>query len=405
MKKNMAHKKPALLGKVDPKSCYEVFLNYNCNAKCAFCSQGDFDKSLNAPLRDILRRILTGYKLGYRKLGFTGGEPLIHRDIFKVLSFARAVGFPFIRVQTNGIKLADEKFASAAAAAGLTYCKFSTVSHLPAVHDRLVGVPGAHAALLKALANLRVRKIRIGMNIIVTRETFASLSETVKAYMRAGVGDFVIIYPVIMGALEKNIKRLGVPLPVAVPEIGKAMALCRREGINALCLNVPPCFLKNDVDSIILGNFNTVVTDPTGRSWDLDENRGESKIYGEACVSCVMKGECAGAEATYIGNFGWKGFEPFRKRVNTRPDGREEKGGRAYFTDNERCFVEILNRENGISTVRVLELARDIVLCRGCDDGNAVMSAGESLIKAGLIKRAVKKGVYYWTLLKPGLSL
>lgn len=405
MKKNMAPKKPVSPGKGDPKSCYEVFLNYNCNAKCAFCSQGDFDKSLNAPLRDILRHILTGYKLGYRKLGFTGGEPLIHQDIFKVLSFARAAGFPFIRVQTNGIKLADEKFASAAAAAGLTYCKFSTVSHLPGVHDRLVGVPGAHAAVLKALANLRALKIRIGMNIIVTRETVDSLPETAAAYMRAGVGDFVIIYPVIMGALERNIKKLGVSLPLAVPKISEAMALCRKEGINALCLNVPPCFLKNDVNSVILGNFNTVVTDPTGRSWDLDENRGESKVYGEVCASCVMKGECAGAEAAYVRHFGWKGFEPFRKRMDTGSAGREDRGGRAYFTDNERCFVEILNKENGIPTARVLELAKDIVLCRDCDDGNAVMSAGESLIKAGLIKRTAKKGIYYWTLLKPGLKL
>jgi len=405
MRKAASDAKIVQEGNADIKACYEVFLNYNCNAKCAFCSQGDFDKSLNAPLRDILRRILAGYKLGYRKVGFTGGEPLVHKDIFKVLSFSRAVGFPFIRVQTNGIKLADREFAAGAARAGLTYCKFSTVSHIPRVHDMLVGVPGAHEALLKAIANLRALKIRIGMNIIVTRETVGSLPATVDAYMRAGVGDFVIIYPVIMGALKKNIAKLGVPLPEAVPMIAEAMALSRGRGINSLCLNVPPCFLKDDVNSIIMGNFNTVVTDPTGRSWDLDENRGESKIYGKPCSVCAMKGECAGAEASYIEQFGWSGFVPFKGKIDAVARKGVEGEPRRYFTDNERCFVEILNRENGIPTARVLELAKDIVLCRDCDDGNAVMSAGESLIKAGLIKRAEKKGVYYWTLLKPGLSI
>ena len=33
--------------------CYELILNYNCNARCSFCSQGDFDKALNADFKSV----------------------------------------------------------------------------------------------------------------------------------------------------------------------------------------------------------------------------------------------------------------------------------------------------------------------------------------------------------------
>ena len=123
--------------------CYEIILNYNCNAKCLFCSQGSFDKSLNANFNDIAKNIYSAYKKGYRRLGFTGGEPLLRRDIIKIISLAKSVGFNFIRIQTNGIKLADKKFAESLVEAGLTVCKFSFLSDDAKTHDRLLGVEGA----------------------------------------------------------------------------------------------------------------------------------------------------------------------------------------------------------------------------------------------------------------------
>ena len=176
-----------------PMACYEIFLNYNCNAKCVFCSQENFDKSLNAPLRDIMRRVLTGHRQGYKKLGFTGGEPTLHPDVVKVVAFAKAAGFGFIRIQTNGIRLSDAAFCRRLADAGLTYCKFSVESHRPEVHDRLVGVPGAFEKVLAGIKNLKKLSVRIGMNILLTAENYKELPETLEFFMKRGVGDFVII--------------------------------------------------------------------------------------------------------------------------------------------------------------------------------------------------------------------
>lgn len=50
---------------------------------------------------------------------FSGGEPTLHPDFFKILEAAKSMGFSAIQVATNGLKLADIEFAKRAKEAGL----------------------------------------------------------------------------------------------------------------------------------------------------------------------------------------------------------------------------------------------------------------------------------------------
>lgn len=381
--------------------CYELILNYNCNARCRFCSQGDFDKSLNAPFGEIARNIYKAYKGGYRRLGLTGGEPLIRPDILKVIALGRSVGFRFIRVQTNGIRLADPAFCRALVKAGLTFCKFSFVSDRPVEHDRLVGVPGAMNKALKGLASLRRLKIRLGNNILVNRLNYSRLPEIIRFYLEKGIANFVIIYPVYGGAMAGNAEELGVSLPECAPYFAEAARTMEESGLpgEILFLNVPPCFLKGR-ESLAIGLdlFNTVVTDPGGGRTDLDANAAAAKIKGPPCRRCALREKCLGIDEHYIAAFGWKGFAPVS---GGKPGRGARPSGRVYLSDNEKCLVEILRTKPGASTKEVLALSRDIVLCRDCSDGNAVMAAAASLGGKGLVKSVFKGGVYRWSLARP----
>lgn len=391
----MASDKPEETGK-----CYELILNYNCNARCRFCSQGDFDKSLNAPFEAIASNIYSAYKAGYRRLGLTGGEPLIRPDILKVIALAKSVGFRFIRVQTNGIKLADPAFCRALAKAGLTFCKFSFTTDRAAEHDALVGVPGALKKALAGLASLRRLKIRLGTNILVNRRNYTRLPEIIKFYLERGITNFVIIYPVYIGSMADNCKKLGVRLSDCEPYFEEAVKVMEAAGLpgEILFLNTPPCFLKGR-ESLAIGLdlFNTVVTDPRGGRTDLDTNAAAAKVKGPPCRRCALAKKCRGADAHYIERFGWRGFVPVKK---PGVPGKTGAAGRIYLSDNERCLLEILRRKPGAATREILALSRDIVLCRDCSDGNAVMAAAASLTVKGLVKSEFSRGVYRWSLLK-----
>jgi MoaA/NifB/PqqE/SkfB family radical SAM enzyme len=381
--------------------CYELILNYNCNARCRFCSQGDFDKSLNAPFEAIARNIYGAHKDGYRRLGLTGGEPLIRPDILKVIALGKSVGFGFIRVQTNGIKLADPAFCRALVKAGLTFCKFSFTTDKAAEHDRLVGVPGALKKALAGLANLRRLKIRLGTNILVNRRNYTRLPEIIKFYLERGITNFVIIYPVYIGAMADNCKKLGVRLSDCEPYFNEAVKVMEAAGLpgEILFLNTPPCFLRGrEKLAIGLDLFNTVVTDPAGSRTDLDANAAAAKVKGPPCRRCSLNKKCRGADVHYVKRFGWKGFIPVGKAGEAKKAGAS---GRVYLSDNERCLVEILRRKPGASTREVLALSKGIALCRDCSDGNAVMTSASSLSAKGFVKSSFERGVYRWTLVRP----
>jgi MoaA/NifB/PqqE/SkfB family radical SAM enzyme len=77
------------------------YLTYRCNAKCGFCDIWERPSpyitldNYEQNLRDLKR-------LGVKVLDLTGGEPLLHRDIDKLLALAKKMGF-ITTVTTNGL--------------------------------------------------------------------------------------------------------------------------------------------------------------------------------------------------------------------------------------------------------------------------------------------------------------
>ncbi|MBU2573121.1 MAG: radical SAM protein [Elusimicrobia bacterium] len=417
--------------------CYELILNYNCNARCRFCSQGSFDKSLNAGFGAIAKNIYAAYKDGYRRLGLTGGEPLIRPDILKVIALGKKVGFRFIRVQTNGIKLEDKKFCSMLVKAGLTFCKFSFLTDDGRTHDSLVSVPGAWEKAMKGAESLRKLKIRLGNNILINRHNYRRLPEIIKSFLERGITNFVVIYPVYIGSMAENAKKIGVSLPECGKYFLAAADLMEKAGLGReiLFLNTPPCFLKGREDLAIgLDLFNTVVTDPAGRKTDLDSNANAAKVYAPACKNCVLKGRCKGVDANYARIWGLKGFTPLKvttqvlwkapPTLTLPPPKADEGGGKGggeqlplkhkpapgkvtapanagfVLSDNDRCLIEILKLKKEASTAGVLKLSKKIILCRDCSDGNVVLNTAQRLIEKGYVSSRFSAGRFYWKLLK-----
>ncbi|HNW44790.1 MAG TPA: radical SAM protein [Elusimicrobiales bacterium] len=387
------------MAQANEKKCYELILNYNCNARCAFCSQGSFDKSLNADFKAVSAGIYGAYKAGYRKLGLTGGEPLVNPCLLKAVSLAKSVGFRFIRLQTNGIKLEDPALCRKLVRAGLTFCKFSMVSDRPAEHDRLVGVPGAHRRAVRGVENLRKLKIRLGNNILVNRLNYRRLPEIIAGLLKLGITNFVVIYPVYTGSMAGNTKKLGVSLPECGKYFAAAAELMEKAGLSGelLFLNVPPCFLPGrESQAVGLGLFNTVVTDPLGARVSLDDSAGSAKVRAPACARCSLRGRCGGVDAGYARAFGFSGFKAVKKTA--RPGAAAAADPAQFFSDNELCLLEILRREKLASTKRVLALAKEIVICRDCSDGNSVINAAQSLKKKGFVESVFARGRYSWRL-------
>src|ERR1700679_33845 len=133
-----------------------VSLTDGCNLRCAYCMPPEGLDWLPSPEvltgDEIVRLITIGVEtLGIREVRFTGGEPLLRRDLADIIAATAALDpRPDISLTTNGIGL--DRRAAGLKAAGLDRLNVSLDTLRPEVFrkltrrdrldDVLTGVPG-----------------------------------------------------------------------------------------------------------------------------------------------------------------------------------------------------------------------------------------------------------------------
>mgnify|MGYP001110530516 CR=1 FL=1 len=77
------------------------YVTYRCNAKCGFCDIWE-RPSPYITLENAESNLRALKKLGVKVIDFTGGEPLLHREIDQLLSLAKSMGF-ITTITTNAL--------------------------------------------------------------------------------------------------------------------------------------------------------------------------------------------------------------------------------------------------------------------------------------------------------------
>ncbi|MFH1723453.1 MAG: radical SAM protein [Elusimicrobiota bacterium] len=396
----------------DEPKCFDILLHYACQAKCLFCSQ-DFgwrEEPNLMPFRAAAEKIFWAHQHGFRRLGFTGGEPTLRKDLAKLLVLARKVGFTYTRIQTNGVRLADPDYAGALADAGLTFVKLSVHGHDAETHDGLAGMPGSFDACLKAIENLKRLKIGVGVNIVLNKRNYQRLVEFYELFLlKLRLSNFVIIAPLYEGNMTRNVAGMGARLTDMASHIRRAYEVFERIDFPKppLLLHFTPCVLPG-YEQQMLGwsSFNTMVVNPDGEQKDLDETMTQHTVKTKACRACVYNDRCIGLDRSYAERFGTGELSPLKavpERYGRARRGEGPHEGRPVLTDNETCAIEVLKHKSGVSTSEFLRIAERFPICKDCGDENAVINAAETLIKMGLVKRRFQKGKYVWSLQEAAL--
>jgi MoaA/NifB/PqqE/SkfB family radical SAM enzyme len=94
-----------------------------CNLSCGYCNEYD-QTSDPIPLDVLQRRVDKLAELGTLAIEFTGGEPLMHPDLFELIAYATRKGFVQRKMITNAYLLSPDK-VKALNRAGLTHMQIS----------------------------------------------------------------------------------------------------------------------------------------------------------------------------------------------------------------------------------------------------------------------------------------
>jgi MoaA/NifB/PqqE/SkfB family radical SAM enzyme len=231
---------------------------------------------------------------------FTGSEVTLRRDLPELAAEARRHGFEHVRIQTHGMRLADEAYCRTLLAAGVDEYFVSVTAADAATHDSITEVPGSFAKTLRGLRNLEAYDGVVTLtNTVITRRSYQHLAGIVDL-----LGDLRRLVEMHFWGYwpmsEVDEKDLIVSHLEALPFLRQAIARARKLGRAVEVKNFPECLLGDDGDALC-NDQPKLLIDPA--FWTEFMRNGF-----EQCAHRVYCGSkrCLGLNTAYIKKFGWQ---------------------------------------------------------------------------------------------------
>ena len=126
-----------------------------CNEHCFHCGSNcavpQPDELTTEEFKGILDQIKEDFGTKRTFLSITGGEPLLRRDFFDIMSHAKALGFRW--GMTSNATLITKEVAHKLAEAGMKTISVS-IDGLPETHDALRGFKRGYELAMRGIQNL-----------------------------------------------------------------------------------------------------------------------------------------------------------------------------------------------------------------------------------------------------------
>lgn len=147
-----------------------------CNLSCIHCYSDSKNKKYKQELSSEeakkMIRDLASFKAPV--LLFSGGEPLLRKDLFELNSLARSLGLRTV-ISTNGT-LINKKTAAQIKNEGFDYAGVS-LDGIGKNNDRFRGVSGAFRLALAGIRNLAAAGQKTGLRFTITRHNYPDLEK------------------------------------------------------------------------------------------------------------------------------------------------------------------------------------------------------------------------------------
>lgn len=174
MAKELADVSRNLLGRKVPENLI-WFLTERCNLTCGFCFVSHTEREYRAELSfDEIKKVFDKSQGAIKKISFTGGEPLIHKEFDKIFICASSMPkMNQLHVSTNG--MCNEKLFAV-----LKDCKNdqihyqvqSSIDGTESIHNEIRGHKNAYKKLVELIEAFKdfnsKSPLSMGMNLVMT---------------------------------------------------------------------------------------------------------------------------------------------------------------------------------------------------------------------------------------------
>ncbi|MEJ2096159.1 MAG: 12,18-didecarboxysiroheme deacetylase [Deltaproteobacteria bacterium] len=146
-----------------------------CNLKCVHCYAHAQDRNFSNELstaqgKDLIDDLA---RFGAPVLLFSGGEPLVRKDLPQLAEYAVQKGMRAV-ISTNGT-LITAGMARKLNDIGLSYVGIS-LDGMAAINDKFRGVPGAFSMALRGIENCQKAGIKVGLRFTINKANVEEIS-------------------------------------------------------------------------------------------------------------------------------------------------------------------------------------------------------------------------------------
>jgi len=174
-----------------------------CNMKCSHCYINATENKLENELTTEEGKVFMDQlcKVSRPLLILSGGEPLLRKDIFKLIEYGTDKGLK-MGLGSNGY-LIDDTVAKQLKDAGIATVSISLDSNIPAQHDDFRGVKGAFEKAVNACKALRKNDVLVQVNATLTHNNYDQIDDIMYLAEEIGVENFHLFFLVPTGRGKK----------------------------------------------------------------------------------------------------------------------------------------------------------------------------------------------------------
>ncbi len=164
-----------------------------CNLKCSHCwispefQDASYRGDLHIDPALVEKTLFQGKPLGLSSFKITGGEPLLHPSIRRILSFLSDEGMR-LTMETNGTLIDEELAGFLASCENLGFMSVSLDGADAPTHEKLRGVAGSFDRAIQGIRNLVGAGIRPQMICTLHRENSSQLKKVIDLAESLGCG-------------------------------------------------------------------------------------------------------------------------------------------------------------------------------------------------------------------------
>ncbi len=149
-------------------------MTQRCNLKCVHCyAHATEETGIDAISTEKGKEIIDDLaKFGSPVMLFSGGEPLVRKDLTELASHATSKGMRAV-ISTNGTLITKEK-ARELKEIGLSYVGIS-MDGGEETHDKFRGVKGSYAKALQAVENCQNEGLKVGLRFTINKRNFTEV--------------------------------------------------------------------------------------------------------------------------------------------------------------------------------------------------------------------------------------